>query len=104
MTPCLRSPVRASSPSTAPSPSPTQGAAAGLAVLEAAGGPAGSETFQAHWAAKADMQARLGLPEADMSYERAIGLETDPAVQAFLIERRAAAGLSEINDRPSTSL
>jgi RNA polymerase sigma-70 factor (ECF subfamily) len=68
-----------------------QGAAAGLAALEEAGRAGGLESFQAYWAAKADLQARLGEAQAATSYERAIGLETDPAVQAFLWERAAAA-------------
>jgi len=67
------------------------GAAAGLAALEEAARGGGLETFQAYWAAKAELQARLGYAEAATSYERAIGLETDPAAQAFLWRRRAAA-------------
>ena len=66
-------------------------AEAGLAALEEAGRRGGLETFQADWAAKADLQARLGDLRAVASYERAIGLETDPAVRAFLWERAAAA-------------
>jgi RNA polymerase sigma-70 factor (ECF subfamily) len=67
------------------------GAAAGLAALEDAGRDGGLETFQAYWAAKAELQTRLGDAEATTSYERAIGLETDPAVQAFLWRRREEA-------------
>jgi RNA polymerase sigma-70 factor (ECF subfamily) len=66
-------------------------AAAGLIALEEAGREGGLETFQAYWAAKADLQARLSDPQARLSYEQAIGLETDPAVRAFLWERAAAA-------------
>jgi RNA polymerase sigma-70 factor (ECF subfamily) len=65
-------------------------AEAGLAALEEVSG-GGLETFQAYWAAKAELQARLGDAQALVSYERAIGLETDPAVQAFLWDRVAAA-------------
>ena len=68
----------------------TRGAAAGLAALDEAARAGGLETFQAYWAAKADLQAQLGDARAATSYERAIGLETDPAVQAFLWERAAA--------------
>jgi RNA polymerase sigma-70 factor (ECF subfamily) len=66
-------------------------ASAGLAALEEAGQSGGLETFQAYWAAKADLQARLSDASAIASYERAMGLETDPAVRRFLSQRAAAA-------------
>ena len=46
-------------------------------------------SFQAYWAAKADLQARVGDPGAAESYRRAIGLESDPAARAFLLARLA---------------
>jgi RNA polymerase sigma-70 factor (ECF subfamily) len=63
----------------------------GLRALVQAGEGGGLETFQAYWAAKAAFEAQLGINEADVSYARAIGLETDPTVRAFLSERRAEA-------------
>jgi len=47
--------------------------------------------YQPYWAARADLLARSGqLKEADHAYERAIGLERDPAVRQFLERRRAS--------------
>jgi RNA polymerase sigma-70 factor (ECF subfamily) len=46
--------------------------------------------YQPYWAARADLLARTGRPsEADQAFERAIGLEQDPAVRQFLERRRA---------------
>ena len=43
------------------------------------------------WAARAGLLARLGRQEdADAAYDRATGLERDPAVRRFLQDRRAA--------------
>ena len=48
--------------------------------------------YQPYWAARADLLARTGqTAEADRAYERAIGLERDPAVRQFLERRRAGA-------------
>jgi RNA polymerase sigma-70 factor (ECF subfamily) len=48
-------------------------------------------TYQPYWAARAELLARSGAKaEAASAYERAIGLERDPAVRRFL-QRRAAA-------------
>ena len=67
------------------------GAAAGLKLLdevEAQGGLAG---FEPYWVARADLCAKLGeIGEARRAYGLAIGLQTDPAARAFLIERLAA--------------
>src|SRR5262249_26132337 len=69
----------------------TQGAAAGLAVLDALAGDARLVEYQPYWAARAGLLARTGAAdEADRAYEMAIGLEPDPAVRSFLQERRAA--------------
>ncbi|MEP9370537.1 DUF6596 domain-containing protein [Mesorhizobium sp. KR1-2] len=47
--------------------------------------------YQPYWAARADVLERLGnRPAADAAYERAIGLEPDPAVRRFLQAKRAA--------------
>lgn len=41
--------------------------------------------YQPYWAARADLLARTGAKtDADAAYERAIGLEADPAVRRFL--------------------
>ena len=69
----------------------TDGAAAGLALLEAAGEAGGFELFEPYWVAKAELTARLGHRDAAReAYGLAIGLQADPAARAFLIERLAA--------------
>jgi RNA polymerase sigma-70 factor (ECF subfamily) len=71
----------------------TGGAAAGLAVLdELASEPRLSE-YQPYWAARAELLMRAGRnAAADEAYQRAIGLESDPALRRFLQERRAELG------------
>lgn len=69
----------------------TQGAAAGLAALDAIGQDARLSNYQPYWAARAGLLARsVGHAEADAdaAYARAIGLEADPAVRRFLQQRR----------------
>ena len=69
----------------------TKGASAGLALLEALGASAALADFEAYWVAKADLFRRLGESgEARRAYEIAIGLQSDPAARAFLMERLAA--------------
>jgi RNA polymerase sigma-70 factor (ECF subfamily) len=47
--------------------------------------------YQPYWAARADLLTRARQPErAEVAYERAIGLERDPAVRQFLERRRTA--------------
>ncbi len=71
----------------------TQGAAAGLALLDAFGAGGGLDGFQPYRVAGADLCARLGAnDEARRAYEIAIRLQTDPAARAFLSERLAAPG------------
>ncbi len=65
------------------------GAAEGLRLLDAVDANAAMETYQSYWAARADLQARLGDPGAADSYRRAIGLESDPATRDFLLGRLA---------------
>jgi RNA polymerase sigma-70 factor (ECF subfamily) len=49
------------------------------------------DDYQPYWAARAELLARAGEPgAADDAYRRAIGLEPDPAVRAWLCARRAA--------------
>jgi RNA polymerase sigma-70 factor (ECF subfamily) len=66
------------------------GAAAGLRLLESAGAARVLDGYQSYWAAKADLQARIGDPGAADSYRRAIGLESDEATRAFLLGRLGA--------------
>ena len=66
----------------------TRGPAAGLALLEEVEGRL--DGFEPYWVAKADLCARIGdLKEARRAYDLAIGLQTDPAARAFLVERIA---------------
>ena len=66
-------------------------AAAGLAALDALADDARLADYQPYWAARAGLLARTGdATAADQAYERAIGLESDPAVRRFLQTRRAA--------------
>ena len=71
----------------------TRGAEAGLALLEEVGAAGELDGFEPYWVAKANLCERLGhKEEARRAYDLAIGLQTDPAARAFLIERRAALG------------
>ena len=74
----------------------TRGPAAGLEALDALADDARLADYQPYWAARAGLLARTGEVEAaDGAYERAIGLEVDPAVRRFLQQRRA-----ELRERP----
>ena len=69
----------------------TQGVAAGLAALDALSDDARLAEYQPYWAARAGLLARMGdARQAARAYERAIGLESDPAVRRFLQGRRDA--------------
>jgi RNA polymerase sigma-70 factor (ECF subfamily) len=68
----------------------TRGPAAGLLTLDALAADARLAEYQPYWAARAGLLARSGdHAAADQAYERAIGLEADPAVRDFLQQRRA---------------
>ena len=68
----------------------TRGPAEALAVLDAIAADPRAADYQPYWAARADLLDRLGRHEdADAAYARAIGLESDPSVRAFLQQRRA---------------
>lgn len=68
----------------------TDGAAAGLAALYVLGDDKRLNDYQPYWAARAGLLARLGnTPQAVEAYDRAIGLERDPAVRRFLQAKRA---------------
>jgi RNA polymerase sigma-70 factor, ECF subfamily len=70
-----------------------QGASAGLELLDEVGTKSELAGFEPYWVARADLCAKLGEVEAARSaYSLAIGLQTDPAARAFLIERLAALG------------
>ncbi len=67
------------------------GADVGLAALDAVARDARLADYQPYWAARADLLARAGdRAGARDAYERAIGLESDPAIRCFLGRRRAA--------------
>ena len=67
----------------------TQGAAAGLAALPAVEEGSRLADYQPYWAARAELLSRLGeTAAAEEAYDRAIGLEADPAVRQFLQKRR----------------
>jgi len=62
-----------------------RGAAEGLAALDALQADARLTQYQPYWAARAALLARRGSAGAAAeAYRRAIGLESDPAVRAFL--------------------
>jgi RNA polymerase sigma-70 factor (ECF subfamily) len=68
----------------------TRGPAAGLLTLDALAADARLAEYQPYWAARAGLLARTGEhAAAEEAYERAIGLEADPAVRHFLQQRRA---------------
>jgi RNA polymerase sigma-70 factor (ECF subfamily) len=68
----------------------TRGPAAGLATLDALADDARLADYQPYWAARAGLLARAGdRAAAEEAYDRAIGLEADPAVRNFLQQRRA---------------
>jgi RNA polymerase sigma-70 factor, ECF subfamily len=68
-----------------------RGAAAGLELLDEVGAQGGFDGFEPYWVARADLCAKMGeVEEARRAYAHAIGLQTDPAARAFLIEQLAA--------------
>jgi len=61
----------------------------GLATLAALTSDSRLTEYQPYWAARAGLSARAGdIDAADEAYERAIGLESDPAVRRFLQQRQ----------------
>ena len=73
-----------------------EGAAAGLTALDELGDDKRLADYQPYWAARAGLLARLGKTgQATEAYDRAIGLERDPAVRRFLQEGRARLGRAE---------
>ncbi len=75
----------------------THGAAAGLAALDALANDPRLADYQPYWAARAGLLRQTGEVEAaEEAYDRAMGLEVDPAVRRFLQQRRA-----ELRVRPT---
>jgi RNA polymerase sigma-70 factor (ECF subfamily) len=69
-----------------------RGAANGLAALDAVANDARLAEYQPYWAARAALLARTGsMQAAAEAYQRAIGLESDPAVRRFLQAELARA-------------
>jgi len=69
----------------------TRGAAPGLAALDEIANDPRLADYQPYWAARAGLLARTDdITAAESAYQRAIGLEADPAVRRFLQDRRAA--------------
>ncbi|HEY4038288.1 MAG TPA: DUF6596 domain-containing protein [Burkholderiaceae bacterium] len=70
----------------------TRGPQVGLAALDELANDERLANYQPYWAARADLLTRSGDAEtAHQAYERAIGLESDPAVRHFLQQRAAAS-------------
>ncbi|WP_372623458.1 DUF6596 domain-containing protein [Falsiroseomonas sp.] len=71
----------------------TDGAAAGLAALRAAGADRRLAEYQPYWAALAALAARAGeMAAAEAARQRAAGLATDPAIRAFLLRPAPGSG------------
>jgi RNA polymerase sigma-70 factor (ECF subfamily) len=69
----------------------SHGPGVGLAALDAVAEDARLREYQPYWAARAHLLAGSGdVAAADAAFERAIGLEADPAVRQFLQRRRQA--------------
>jgi RNA polymerase sigma-70 factor (ECF subfamily) len=67
----------------------TRGPAAGLAALDALADVPRLADYQPYWAARAGLLVQTGqVRAADDAYQRAIGLESDPAVRRFLQHQR----------------
>lgn len=70
----------------------TEGAPAGLKALDALD-PKSLSQYQPYWSARAHLLARTGAEaEARIAYDRAIGLEIDPAIRRFLQARQSSLG------------
>jgi predicted RNA polymerase sigma factor len=71
----------------------TRGAGAGLDAMPDAAADSRLAEYQPYWAARAELLAKAGAAaEARSAYERAVGLERDPAVRRFLQRRQALVG------------
>jgi len=64
--------------------------AAALAILDGLADEGRLTQYQAYWAARADVLSKCGAgDEACRAYDKAIGLERDPAVRSYLLDRRS---------------
>jgi RNA polymerase sigma-70 factor (ECF subfamily) len=81
-----------------------RGAAEGLAALDTLKDDAQLAEYQPYWAARAALLARIGDTQAAAeAYQRAIGLESDPAVRRFLqaeLSRSQQGGAPPRSDHP----
>ena len=69
----------------------TEGAEAGLDILQKLGRDGRLAEYQPYWATRAELLARTGnQDESRQAYEIAIGLERDDAVRRFLQKRQSA--------------
>jgi predicted RNA polymerase sigma factor len=84
-----------------------EGAEAALAALPGPSEFAGLSEYQPYWAALADLSAQSGaIEEARDAYQVAIGLESDPAVRRFLLQRLSdlPASVTPNSFKPTTPL
>jgi RNA polymerase sigma-70 factor (ECF subfamily) len=80
-----------------------EGAVAGLAALYVLGDDKRLNDYQPYWAARAGLLARLGqVSQAAEAYDRAIGLERDPAVRRFLQDKRVNLTLDSKENNTET--
>jgi RNA polymerase sigma-70 factor, ECF subfamily len=78
----------------------TDGAAAGLRVLDGLADDRRLRDYQPYWAARAGLLDRIGEAEAAQeAYDQAIGLEADPAVRRFLQQRRMELSRRSLDHR-----
>ena len=76
---------------------------AALAALDELKDDVRLSEYQPYWAARAGVLAQLGeLDAADLAYERAIGLEREPAVRAFF-SSDARRSCSRVRLKPRTA-
>jgi len=72
----------------------TDGAAVALDAMPEIAADVRLAEYQPYWAARAELLARSGAcDDARQSYEIAIGLERDPAVRNFLLQRQSALSI-----------
>jgi len=80
-----------------------EGAVAGLAALYVLGDDKRLNDYQPYWAARAGLLAKLGqVSQATEAYDRAIGLERDPAVRRFLQDKRVNLTLDSKENNTET--
>jgi len=66
------------------------GPAAALAILDDLADDGRLAQYQAYWAVRADVLSKCAAgEEARRAYDKAIGLERDPAVRSYLLDRRS---------------